>query len=259
MDKEKIIKRLLHTLGAPKIIDILSNNISPTDLQFLLAEVFKNKIDKLNIQKLKEQYHQNRFVKSADITQKELLSFDYFILQLLPDYFSTIELSPLSPLGINSLLAKISSSNTLPTIRNTEINADPTTALALNCYQERKLLLQKDSANASTVNFATTHRSIRTQDFSKISGFTPHFRTFALGTAGRDIGSEKFESVNIINHINFYLDILLNIVPSLYEINSIEIQISNIRIIEKLIDKVKINRRNIGLNTQNNLFQVFNN
>jgi hypothetical protein len=38
-------------------------------------------------------------------------------------------------------------------------------------------------------------------------GFTPHFRLFALASAGRDTGSSDFEARHLAEHIRVYLDL----------------------------------------------------
>ena len=54
------------------------------------------------------------------------------------------------------------------------------------------------------MRLAASHRVIRMQPFD-VPGFTPHFRLFALVSAGRDTGSHEFETRHLAGHIRFYL------------------------------------------------------
>jgi hypothetical protein len=81
-------------------------------------------------------------------------------------------------------------------IRNAESLGDPTIALALEASRRR--------GSEELVRLCASHRVIRLQPFD-VPGYSPHFRLFALVTAGRDTGSFRFETAHLLDHVRVYL------------------------------------------------------
>lgn len=262
MNKKKktdiIIERILSQQKSLEISSLLEGRIEPTDFQSLLLMAYENLARRTNIKGIARQYKTNRFVQPCDINQRESMRFDSFIYQIVPDTFTAIELSPVNPLGINSVLSKISQKNVLSTVRNIEVIADVTIALALECAKRRKQIISKNPLSVEEAKICSSHRSIRLQQFAKELGFTPHFRVFGACTAGRDVGYEKFESENLIAHISIYLDLFHRIENTSYHAHDVTVSISDIRITEALISFCNINREELMMNTQTKEFNPFN-
>ena len=108
------------------------------------------------------------------------------------------------PLGTCSVLAPVSQNNTVSTIRNTEVCSDSTTVLALECALRRKSLYSKKPRSNTKIKLCNSSRVLRAQVIHEPAAF-PHFRLFALCTAGRDQGSFQFEIESLKEHIRFYL------------------------------------------------------
>lgn len=253
---KRIVDRIIQEAGVPNLLEILMK-LPRTDLQSLLLEIYEKRVSDLSCRDLKQQYRENRFVSPCTVSQRELLKFDQIAYDILPKDFEPIELSPVAPLGVNSILARINQKTVLSTIRNVEVVADPTTVLALECARRRKEKLQKNYQNADYVKLATSNRSLRLQVFSRESGFTPHFKTFTLATAGRDVGFERFEELTCIEHLSFYLDLLEALNKIGYSTRDVRVSFSDIRITEALIEKFNLDRHEIGRNTQNDRFNLF--
>jgi hypothetical protein len=120
----------------------------------------------------------------------------------MADGFEAVELSPVGPLGLNRVMGGIGQNSVLTTIRNAEVLGDPTTALTLECWRRRKDRGRR-TAN-ETIRLCTSQRLIRLQPFD-VPGYSPHFRLFALVSAGRDTGSDEFEIRHLREHIRCYL------------------------------------------------------
>ena len=73
---------------------------------------------------------------------------------------------------------------------------DPTIVLALDACRRRRF--------NEVVRLCASQRVIRLQPFD-VPGYSPHFRLFGLSTAGRDTGSFRFETVNLLDHVRVYL------------------------------------------------------
>lgn len=254
---DAIVKRIL-TKEISDISDLLSGKIEPTDLQSFLLRVYENLVARIDIRNISRQRESNRFVQPCGISQREIIDFDKLIYESVPKIFNPVELSPVNPIGLNSVLSKINQKNVLSTIRNVEVVADVTTALALECAKLRSIAIRNNPMSVEESHFCTSHRSIRLQQFEKIPEFTPHFRAFGACSAGRDVGYEKFEAENLIRHISIYLNILREAERNGYFTQDIAVYISDIRITEALIKRFKMDRQEIMLNTQTKEFKLFN-
>lgn len=252
-----ILDRIIRHNGIQKAFDILVN-MSGSDFQSLHIEIYKKRASKFKPQKIMKQSLVSDLVTVAKIDQRDMLFFDTLAYSLLSKDFKGMALSPVAPLGINSVLSEVDQKNILSTSRNTEVVADPTTVLALNCAEERKKLLAKDKNNADLVKLATSHRSIRGQSFKKIPGFIPHFRTFTLATAGKDTGHEDFQKFAFWEHISFYLDLLLKLKKEKKCCaEEVVVSFSDIRTTEAILKSYQVDRKDIRKNTQNTEYSLF--
>ncbi len=121
---------------------------------------------------------------------------------------------------------------------------------------KRKLLTGTLKGNLS-INLCTSQRVIRLQQFTTESGFTPHFRIFALCTGGKDTNYENFKIETVTKHITFYLDLLRLLNENGYRTVEVNVAFSDIRIIEKMTDCFGVSREEVMKNTQNTLFRPF--
>ena len=201
--KEKIIERILRTAQVPDLLEVLTQRLSQSDLQSLLLEVYRKRAHTLTPRHLLQQYEQNRFVQPATVNPKQLLEFDRLAYSVLPSSFELLELSPICPLGTNSVVAPIDQDNAVTTIRNTEVCSDSTNVLALECARRRR----GRSHPEVYTKLCASHRLLRPHLPNDPASF-PHFRIFSLCTAGRDRGSYEFEVAALREHLEFYLRLL---------------------------------------------------
>ena len=136
-----------------------------------------------------------------------MLEFDRLAYSVLPSSFELLELSPVCPLGTNSVVAPVDQDNAVTTIRNTEVCSDSTNVLALECARRRRGTYRGDSHPEVDTKLCASHRLLRPHLPDDPASF-PHFRIFSLCTAGRDRGSYGFEVAALREHLEFYVRLL---------------------------------------------------
>jgi hypothetical protein len=109
--------------------------------------------------------------------------------------FEAIELSPLAPLGVCAALAPASQNKIVSTTRGSEVVADPTNVLALECA--RRLT----AAPHDPVRLCTCHRVVRAQPAPRRPGFSQHFSLFALASAARATADHSALEALLCEHI----------------------------------------------------------
>jgi hypothetical protein len=201
-----IVRRVLREAAIPELMEVLTKRLSMPDLQSLLLETYRKRTATLSPAALLNQYRTNRFVRPAGVSPQQCLEFDRLGYSLLPQEFECLELSPVSPLGVCSVLATVDQNNAVTTIRNTEVCSDATNVLALECATRRQKTGKRQPAPRE-VKLCASHRLLRGQVF-KGAGMVQHFRVFSLCTAGADSGSSAFEAAALVEHMDFYIRLL---------------------------------------------------
>src|SRR5712692_640150 len=204
-DRSRIINRIERDAGVPRLADVLTDRLAPTDLQSLLLEVYGRRAKKRDPKDLIKDHVSNRFTRPSVTSPPRLLEWDRIAFSRLPKVFQPIELSPVCPLGTVSVLSPISQDWTVSTIRNTEVVADSTNVLAIECAVRRRGQKNFPSGKSAPVHLAASHRLLRGQKFGLGPGTRQHFRVFTLCSAGRDPGNLEFETEALVLHIRFYL------------------------------------------------------
>ena len=172
----------------------MSAGIPASRLWSLLLDVFERRAARRTPGDLVAQWERDGFVRPCPIDQRTLVALDGHLLAAAAA-FDSIELSPLAPLGACSVVAPSSQNRIVSALRGTEVLADPTNVLALECA--RRL---RDDPGA-VIRLATSHRCVRAQEVPKQPGFAPHFRIFCLATAGRERRDHAFVTDAIVEHI----------------------------------------------------------
>jgi len=204
---DKIIERIERQAGIPGLASILAEQLSPTDLQSLLLEVYRLRSSRLKPAAVLADFAANRFVRPSAVSPLAFLRWEQAAFSHLPPGFEPLELSPVCPLGSNSAVAQVDQNWAVSTARNTEVVSDSTNVLALECALRRRALLRQDPKSSQAVHLAASHRLLRAQRFDSPDS-VPHFSLFALCSAGRDPGSMQFEWTNLRLHVGFYLKAL---------------------------------------------------
>lgn len=242
MNDENIKKRLIDS-GLAETYERLSAPVAFTDLSFLLVNIFEQKSSDIKPKELFKLYKEQPILSPCDITQEQLLALDHSLTLLAAPQFNSIEFSPLCPLGTNSSLANSSPKKVLPTIKKMELVADIGTVMALECAKRRQELPVGDHAQQE-INICTTHRVLRLQKYSR-KGLTPHFRAFALASAGRDKAGVFFSDSALLKHLRVYLRFLSGISRQLKTLERLEVNISDMNLTEDLILSQRLDRNEV--------------
>jgi len=182
----------------PALLKQLEEGMPATELWSLLLAVIERRAAARNPAVLVRQWEQDRFVAPSYIDQRTALELDRHLFSAA-EAFEAIELSPLAPLGVCSVVAPTSQNRVVSTVRGTEVISDPTNVLALESARR----LRKDSS--AIVKLATSHRCMRAQAVPKLPGFAAHFRLFCLTSAGHETKDQSFTVDALIEHVRTHL------------------------------------------------------
>jgi len=199
-----IIERIEREAGVPGLVSILAHTIAPTDLQSLLLEVYRIRAGHRSPADVLSEYKSNRFVKPTPVSPNNLNEWERISYAKLPEPFQAITLSPLCPLGTNSVVAPVDQNWSIATSRNNEVVSDSSNVLALECAVRRQGLLRTDPKSDGQVHLAANHRLVRAQKFNAPLS-SSHFASFVMCSAGRDKGHFEFELSAIKMQLRFYL------------------------------------------------------
>jgi hypothetical protein len=184
-----LIDRIERATGVPGLAAKLGD-LPPADLRSLLLEVHRRQAARVTPAQVLKQYQQDRFTGTANTDPSDLAAYDVFAYETLKSRgYTSVELSPICPLGTVSALSGMDQNRVVSTGRGTEVMADATNALALESAVRRE--------GRERVKLCTSHRLVRAQPFPQ--GWLAHFRLLALTIAGRDEGSFTFETESLLD------------------------------------------------------------
>jgi len=188
---------IIDKLGLQDIVNVLSCELSGSELNSVLLEVFNKYIQQETPSSLLKKYEGNRLVKPVPIDiikckEDELNCYKILAAQ----EFEPIELSPVAQMGTSSIMATVNQKKVLTALRGAEVQADPTNAIALHYSLQKK----KGKLENKTHNYGNISRVIRTQAFSN-PNFNPHFSVLCLVSCGKDTGSFNFEKKELLKHL----------------------------------------------------------
>ncbi|MGH8174837.1 MAG: hypothetical protein ACREV5_01080 [Steroidobacter sp.] len=185
----------------PAALAALARDLPASELWSLLLFVAEQRAAVRKPAGLLQQYEQDRFVGPACVDQRTQLEFDRHLFAAAGQ-FEALELAPMAPLGVCSVIAPTSQNRVVTTVRGAEVVSDPTNVLALESARR----LRADPA--SVVKLATSHRCVRAQAVPKQPGFAAHFRLFCLTSAGREAKDQAFTVDSFVEHVRVHLSAL---------------------------------------------------
>src|SRR5262249_11791610 len=117
--------------------DALAEGVPASRLWSLLLDVAEARAARRRLPDLVEQSARDRVVHASIVDQGSVVELDRHLLAAAAD-FDAIELSPIAPLGVCSLMGRASQNKVLSALRGTEVVADPTNVMALECARRLK-------------------------------------------------------------------------------------------------------------------------
>lgn len=236
--------------------ELLNLDTRSSQIQPVLIDIVEKLSRRKNCVDLIKNYESDRFSEPATLKQRELINLANIMYQNVPKDYEDIELSPVAPLGTNSILTEVSQKAVISTVRNTEVLSDPTTMLALESARRQRDLAKGGTSVDFVTNLCTSVRCIRGQIFSKESGFIPHFQLFSMSSGGLPSNGLMIGKIN--EHIETYLNVLNDKNSNnLYSANTIEVAFSDINLTESLIKSQNIDRKELGRHSQDKEFDFF--
>jgi hypothetical protein len=188
----------------PGACDALTHELPASRVWSLWLEVAEARAARRQPAELAGQWERDRFVQPAPVDQRSLVEVDRHVLAAA-SAFESIELSPVAPLGVCSIMGHASQNKILSALRGTEVVADPTNVLALECARR----LRRDPS--AVVRLATSHRCVRAQEIPKVRGFTASFRIFCLASAAVERPNHAF----VVDAVTGQMTIMLRALDAL--------------------------------------------
>jgi len=205
----------------------LTSDLSPSELTSILLHVLRERGRGVSFADVLRFTERSNLVHPCDLDARLLHAVDRLALDAA-SRFTAVELSPVAPFGLHCLTG-IDQNNVLSATRGSEVLADSTTVLAVECARRRR-----KGQRQTPLRLATSSRLIRMQPFDD-PGFSRHFRLFALATSGRDSGDESFERKALLEHLEAWLLFVEALRLNGFAIPEVRVEISDLRIVRGLL------------------------
>ena len=225
--ESKMLGRIEREAGMSGLVELLATRLPATDLQSVMLAVARRRAAHVRPADLLQRFERDRFVQPGAISPRVLAEIERHAHAALPAEFDLLALSPVTPLGSVAALTAVSQNSVISTTRGSEVVADVTNVLALECALRRRALLGDASTRHTRVALAAVHRVLRAQVWDD-AGFSQHFSLLGLCTAGRDEGSFLFESAALVTHLRFYIRLLERLAEAGLGLRTIRIGITPI-------------------------------
>jgi hypothetical protein len=255
--RDSIVRRVESLAGHPNLAAALSQKLQATDLQSLLLCVFEERAARLTSGEIWRLGRKHDFVQCCDLDQRKVIAFDHLLYSAVDPRFEAVELSPVSPFGLNAAIASTNQKKVVSTVRNTEVLSDLGTALALEASKRRADGQAADLDNHA-IRLCSSHRALRAQKYDASLGFTPHFRIFGMLTSERNNNANHQFCVNALyEHIAQYLNIFRLANASGYRIGQLKITVSDLAITHAMIGWHGFDMKVVRASTANGSGRLF--
>jgi hypothetical protein len=168
--------------------------LAPSETTPHLLELARRQAARRTPADLLAQLERDAYVQPGALDQRRVHEVDQLAFAVSEE-FEAVQLSPVAPLGVCSVLAPTSQDRTLSAARGLEVVSDPTNVLALLCAQRLK------REPATDVRLCTVHQVLRAQPLPKGAGFSRHFRLLTLAEAGPARAEDGFEVDAFARHV----------------------------------------------------------
>ena len=193
-DTDAAIRRVLAALAEDpdSPLAALATKVSGADLTSFLLEVTRRRAEQLSPADVMRRARTDPLVEPGVVGARALHRVIAAVIDAIPEAFDVIELAPVVPLGTHSSVATVHQHKVVSTIRNAEVAADPTNALAV--------LAALRGPEREPIRLAAVQRILRAQPFGDQG--QQHFSVLGLVTAGRDRGHLAFETDALVQQLH---------------------------------------------------------
>lgn len=206
-------RRLPHAPGMSAILDRIQRELGAdlaaalaalpaSDLTSLLLEVAARRASARAPAEVLRQYASDRFVRPSAAAPRHLLEVEGAALASLPEGYTALALSPLSPLGTTVAVAPASQNKIVTTLRGTDVLSDASNVLALETALRRRA-----DPSAPAIGLATSARMTRAQALARPE-HRAHFQLFVTTLGGRDPGGRAFHRRAVLEAVTVQLALL---------------------------------------------------
>lgn len=205
----QLLNKIISRLSKEKFIDQLAEEITGTEFNSLMLEIFRRRAGSVAPAGLLKAFEENRFVRPSGADAIEAKKFELEWLEFAREKsFHPLVLSPLTPLGTCSAFGAVSQHKIISSLRGTEVVSDATNVLLLHMAS----IFKNSDDKQLQLNYSSIHRMVRAQQFSNPE-FSSHFSIFCLVSGGYDEGSFRFEIEQLNKHIKLYLEMIKKYLP----------------------------------------------
>jgi hypothetical protein len=219
----------------------LVSGLPPSAVWSLLLDVMARRAAERTPHDVLRQWERDGFTRPAPVGPRTLLALDATLFEAAAG-FEPIELSPLAPLGACSVVGLGSQDRIVSALRGTEVVADPTNVLALECARR---LRQRPG---EVVRLATSHRCVRAQPLPSGPGLARHFRIFCLATAGRERKDHGLVVAGVLEQIDTWLRALVRLEAQGYAFPGRRLTVFAAPAHERLADRISSQVRGVPVN-----------
>jgi hypothetical protein len=225
---ERIAAAVARELGVPELPERLAA-LDASPLGSLLLAVFRARAERTTPTPLRAAYERAGLHHPSSVDARLMHRADRAAYEAALG-FEALELSPVAPLGACCALGGIDPNNVLGALRGAEVVADPTVAFALEAARRRR---DRAARRGTRQRFCASARLVRMQPV--VPPFVPHFRIFALASAGRDPGAHDFEREELVAHVSAWLRLAAGLRAAGFRVGRAEVQIADMAAVEVLL------------------------
>ena len=155
----------------------LADGMLASEVWSLLLDLFERRAARREPVDLVRQWERDRFTSPAIVDQRTMNELDGHLLAAAAD-FEALELSPLAPLGVCSVVGPTSQNKIVSALRGTEV--------VVRSDERARARMRAAAAREAGADdqLATCHRCVRAQPAPKGPGYSQHFRIFCMVTGG---------------------------------------------------------------------------
>jgi hypothetical protein len=233
-DVPPIIRRITEELageGKPALdlVSALVSGVSPRDLRSLLLYVLGERALARDPMSFLGDHARGGAVGWSPVDARAMHALEGDALDAA-EAFDAIDLPLVVPHGATYALSGVHPNNVLAAMRGFEVMGDPTIAFALEAALRRR-----DPFDRATVQrFATVQRVMRMQP-TNVPGYRPHFKLFALATAGRERGALDFSMEALVEQLATHLAFFTRAAKRGYVFGDLAIEVSDTEVVSALL------------------------
>jgi len=225
---EQIAAAVARALGLPALAEQLAG-LDASALGSLLLAVFRAQAGRVTAAGLRAAYERAALHRPSSVDARLLHRADLVAYEAARD-FEALDLGPVAPLGACAALGGLDPNVVLAALRGAEVLADPTVALALEAARRRA---DRGSRRDARQRLCASARLVRTQPVAP--PFVPHFRLFALASAGRDRGASRFEQEELVAHVSAWLRLADGLRAAGFRVGGAAVELADLAAVEALL------------------------